>query len=117
MSNKFLKGMFLGALAGGALSLLDRETRQVMKGNCQKATNIIKNPRRISEQVKEAALKFKATVEQVSEDLSYISEKVEELREATPQVTKLLKETKEVFSKKEEVTKQEIDIDQEEWAL
>ncbi|MDP4085548.1 MAG: YtxH domain-containing protein [Bacillota bacterium] len=98
MSNKFWKGMFFGALAGGALTLFNRETRIVMKENCQKASKLIKNP-------KETASKIWDTVESISEDISYITEKVEVLRETTPQVTKYFKKNKEE------------DIDQEEWEL
>jgi gas vesicle protein len=113
MSNKFWKGMLWGALVGGAVSLFDKDTRHVMKGHCQKVSEMIKNPGQTYDQVKEAAIKIKTVVEQVNEDLSYISEKVEELRETTPQVANILKETKEAFSKKEE----EIELDQEDWAL
>jgi gas vesicle protein len=104
-SNKFWKGMLWGALAGGALSLLDRETRAAMKENVQKAsknvTFVVKNPRLITDQVKEKAIKIKTTIEEVGEDLSYIADKVEELRETTPKVTKILKETKDTFTKNE----------------
>lgn len=105
-SNKFWKGVMIGALAGGAVTLFDRKTRASMKECSVKAVHqleeIVKNPRRISTAVKETAQKVKTTVEQVGEDLSFISEKVEELRETTPQVTQLIKETKETFTKKEE---------------
>jgi gas vesicle protein len=105
--NKFLKGMLWGALAGGAISLLDKETRHALKENCQKTTrsvsHFIKNPDEFTNQVKETALKLKTTVEEIGEDISFIASKVEELKETTPQVTRMLKETKDTFSKKEEV--------------
>ena len=34
--NLFLKGIVYGAIAGGALSLLDKQTRQAMKVNVKK---------------------------------------------------------------------------------
>lgn len=105
-SKKFWKGMLWGALAGGAISLLDKQTRIAMKDNCVKAAKsvsyVIKNPEEISNQIKEKALKIKTTVEEVSEDISYIAGKVEELRETTPQVAKMLKDTKESFTKNDE---------------
>jgi gas vesicle protein len=104
--NHFWRGMLLGALAGGAISLLDKQTREVMKENVQKTTTkvtyIMKNPREITDKVKETAEKLKTTVKQVSEDISYITDKVEELREIIPHVTDILKETKETFSKSDE---------------
>lgn len=105
-SKRFWKGMFIGALAGGALSLLDKETREAVKDSWQKAVNgaskLVQNPGEVRDQLKEAAQKVRETVEQVGEDLSFIAEKVEELRETTPQVTQMLKETKETFAKKDE---------------
>lgn len=104
--NLFWKGMLLGALAGGALSLFDKQTRLAMKEGVQKTSDklafIVHNPKEISEKMKDTAAKLKVTVEQVSEDISYISGKVEELRELTPQVNDILKETKEAFSMSEE---------------
>jgi gas vesicle protein len=104
--NQFWKGMFLGAIAGGAISLLDKQTRSVMKENLQKVTHqtsyILQNPGEISKKVKGTAVKLKTTVEQVNEDINYIMGKVDELRELTPQVTDMLKETKDAFSKSEE---------------
>ncbi|MDR6999128.1 YtxH domain-containing protein [Neobacillus niacini] len=85
--NQFWKGMLYGALAGGAISLLDKDTREVMKENIlnvsKKGLYIVKHPQEVAEQIKETAIRIKETVEDVSEDISYITEKVEELRELT----------------------------------
>lgn len=101
--NKFWKGIAWGAIAGGALSLLNKETRQAVTESCKTASGnisyVMKNPGKISDQVKTAANKLRTAVEDVTEDLSYIADKVEELRSVTPQVTDILKETKEAFSK------------------
>jgi methyl-accepting chemotaxis protein len=106
--NLFLKGLFYGALAGGALSLLDKKTRQDMKVNVKKAYNqvsyVVRHPGEITENIKETAEKIRNSIEQVSEDISYITEKVDELRELTPQVKEVLKETKSSFSKHEDST-------------
>lgn len=107
-SNKFWKGILWGAIAGGAISLLDKQTRTIMKENCSKAAKnvsyVIKNPEEITNKVKEKAVRFKTAVEEVTEDISYISGKVEELRETTPQVAKMLKDTKDTFIKKADDT-------------
>ncbi|MFB5198219.1 YtxH domain-containing protein [Neobacillus sp. KR4-4] len=104
--NQFWRGMILGAIAGGAISLLDKQTREVMKANVQKNTSrltyVFRNPGEIAEKVKETAEKVKTTVKQVNEDISFITDKVEELRELTPQVTDMIKETKDTFSKDDE---------------
>jgi gas vesicle protein len=104
--NYFWKGMLLGAVAGGALSLLDKGTRQEMKGKVQnlsgKVSYTIRHPKEISNKISGTVGKIKSTYEQVSEDIAYIMEKVDELRELTPQVTEIVKETKDTFSKSEE---------------
>lgn len=110
-SNKFWKGMLWGALAGGAISLLDKQTRIIMKKNCTKAVKkvsfAIQNPEEVSNKMKEKVTRFKAAVEEVSEDISYISGKVEELRETTPQVAKMLKDAKDTFTKNDDGTELE----------
>ncbi len=99
--NQFWKGILLGAIAGGVLSLLDKDTREAMKENVKRTSGkvgyIVRHPDEISEKVKGTAAKLKSTFETVSEDISFITDKVEELRELTPQVTEILKETKDTF--------------------
>ena len=104
--NLFLRGLLFGAAVGGALSLLDKQTREAMKVNVKKAYNqvsyVVQHPREITENVKETAGKIKNTIEQVSEDISYITGKVDELRELTPQVKEIVKDTKSAFSNHED---------------
>ncbi|MGX6444747.1 YtxH domain-containing protein [Neobacillus sp. K501] len=104
--NKFWKGMLYGAIAGGALSLFDKNTRQMMKKNVskvyQQVSYVVKHPSEISDQVKETAVKLKTTFEQVSDDIYYITGKVDELRELTPKVKEIVKDTQETFSKEDD---------------
>lgn len=104
--NRFLKGIVLGAIAGGAISLLDRETRKSVVESCKRGTKevsyYLSHPNEIAEQIREKTHKLRTTVEQVSEDVTYIAEKVEELREVTPSVAGLVKDTKEAFDQGEE---------------
>lgn len=102
MSNsKFLKGVLWGAVAGGALSLLDRTTRQIVLKKCQrtagKVTYYVKHPVEAVENVKESTQRLRTTIEEVGSDVTFLSEKINELREITPQVTDIVKETKEVL--------------------
>ncbi|MED3625227.1 YtxH domain-containing protein [Neobacillus thermocopriae] len=100
--NYFWKGIFLGAIAGGAISLLDRETRETMKENVQKVSGkvsyLVQNRAEIVNQMKDTVAKLKSTFEQVNEDVAFIMDKVEDLRELTPKVTDAIKDTKESFT-------------------
>ncbi|WP_251555277.1 YtxH domain-containing protein [Neobacillus muris] len=101
--NQFWKGMFLGAIAGGAVSLLDQHTRKVMTQKVKKVSGkisyMVRNPGEVTDSIKGTAQKVKAAVEHVSEDIAYIVEKVDELRELTPKVTESVKEVKDTFTK------------------
>lgn len=89
----FWKGVFLGAIAGGALSLFDKDTRQAVAANCKKTTgeisHYIKHPNEAISQVKEMTNKVKSTIEQVTSDVTFIASKVEELKEGTSENTGL----------------------------
>ncbi|MCM3585539.1 YtxH domain-containing protein [Mesobacillus maritimus] len=100
-SKKFWLGMVLGALAGGAISLFDRETRLAVKGDFKKASNavsyIAKHPEEFIEEVQGTVSKVKTTVEQVTEDVAFISEKVGEMKEIPPQVSEIVEDSKETI--------------------
>jgi gas vesicle protein len=100
--SKFWKGVLFGAIAGGALSMLDRDTRQTVVAGCQKTTGkityYVKHPQEAVEQVKESTRRIRNTIEEVGEEVSFIAEKIDELKEATPQVSHFVKETKDTFT-------------------
>lgn len=97
----FLKGVFYGALAGGALSLLDKTTRESVAANCKKATKeityYVKNPGKAISQIQDLSEKIQNTYEQVSSEVSFIMEKVDELKDSTAEVVELVEDTKEAF--------------------
>ncbi len=103
---KFWQGVVLGAIAGGFLSLLDRQTRTTVLGNCQRATEKVtyfaKHPDEAAHCVTESARKIRSTIEEVGEDISFLTEKVEELRELTPQMVDIVKDTKDVLLEPDE---------------
>ncbi|MBT2693882.1 YtxH domain-containing protein [Bacillus sp. ISL-55] len=102
-SKKFWMGMVFGALAGGAVTLLEKTTRQAVKEDFSKISSgvsyVVKNPNEFIDDLKETANKVRATVEQVTEDVAFITEKVEEIKDVPPQVTDLVKDTKETLRK------------------
>jgi gas vesicle protein len=104
-SSKFWKGVLLGAIVGGAISLLDRTTRTSVKKNIQNTSGKIayfaKHPQETIDTVKETSRKIRSTVEEVGEEVSFIAEKIDELRELTPQVVDIVKDTKDAFVENE----------------
>lgn len=105
-SNKFWKGVLMGALAGGAISLFDKDTRHSVMEGLKKGTKevsyYISHPSETADKLREKTQQLRTTVEQVSEDVSFIAEKVDELREVTPAVIGIVNDTKEAFTHKED---------------
>lgn len=104
--NKLVKGMFIGALAGAAFSLLDKHTRddviQAGKKVSTKIKGYVEEPTTFTREVKQKIDHVKDTVQEVSEDLSFLNKKVKELKETTPQVMNAMQETKERLLPKRE---------------
>ncbi|MDO6851094.1 YtxH domain-containing protein [Priestia megaterium] len=102
--NKLVEGIVIGAIIGGAVSLFDKETRSsVIQGSKKlkdKTTNLIQHPELVTDTVKEKYETIRTTIEQVSEDLSFVAGKVEKLKETTPQVMEIVNDTKEAFVEK-----------------
>ncbi|WP_163100732.1 YtxH domain-containing protein [Peribacillus alkalitolerans] len=99
--NRLLQGIMLGALAGAAMSLMSRDTRSsVVSGTKQYSKELqsfIKNPNDFFDRLKETSGRIRKTVQQISDDVAFISQKVEEIKDVPPQVASMVKETKEAF--------------------
>lgn len=104
-TKNFWKSVFVGAIVGGAISLVNGETRKAVVHNIQKGykelTYCLKHPNETLEQIKESSQQIRSTVQQVGDDITFIKEKVNELQEVTPSVVNIIKETKEAFCDKE----------------
>ncbi|AVX06555.1 MULTISPECIES: hypothetical protein [Priestia] len=102
--NKLVEGIVIGAIIGGAVSLFDKETRSsVIQGSKKlkaKTTTLIQHPELVTDTVKEKYETIRTTIEQVSEDVSFVAGKVEKLKETTPQVMEIVNDTKEAFVEK-----------------
>lgn len=100
--NNFWKGVLIGAVAGGALSMLDKQTRNAVMTNYQKAsknvTYLVKNPSVIVDKVKTTSEQMRQTFEQVSEDIFFIKDRVEELSQVTPNFVDRVEEKRDAFS-------------------
>ncbi|MGR3762779.1 YtxH domain-containing protein [Rossellomorea sp. NS-SX7] len=109
-NSKFFKGVILGAVAGGLLSLLDKTTRQevgtTLKNSGTTITRYSKNPQMLADTSKDVYEKLRTTADQVSKDIQFISEKVNEIKGMTPQVKEMIEETKETFEDSSEAYKE-----------
>ena len=102
-SKRFWLGVVLGALTGGAISLLEKTTRTAVKEDFSKVSRsmsyVVKNPEEFLEDIKDTANKVRSTVEQVTEDVHFLAEKVEEIRDVPNEVSELVKGTKATLKK------------------
>lgn len=104
--NRFLKGIFIGAVIGGAFTLVDKETREEVleKGKevARKTGNFICHPMKSTENFRESIREVKATFQQISEDIAFVTDKVQELKQTTPKMMEIVKDTKEILTKDKE---------------
>ncbi|KAB7704157.1 hypothetical protein F9802_18810 [Bacillus aerolatus] len=101
---KFFTKMAIGAAVGGAIALTDRQTRAEMKEWAVYLFEMAKDPEGLSASSKEIINRAKDTAQQITEDVSYIREKVDSLKDLTPNVKELVDETKSTFLPGEENT-------------
>ena len=97
--SKLWKGIIIGAIAGAAVSMLDRQTREsavaCAKKGAKAARNVVENPEIITDKIKETSVKVREAIESVTEDVTVIANQVELLKDIPPQVAAVVKETKE----------------------
>jgi gas vesicle protein len=91
-SNKLWKGIMIGAAIGAVISLLDQETRKMLRAK-NKLEHFLKAPVNIAENINQHVHKCRQSLEQLSEDISFIAGKIKEINEKTPEVIELVKET------------------------
>jgi len=100
-NSQFTKAILLGALAGAAISLINKDTRSSVADNGKSIASGVKNfllhPDGVLNQVKEATGTMRSTVEKISDDVTFIAEKVEEFKEVPSQLVKMVIDTKESF--------------------
>lgn len=99
--NKLMTGLLVGAAVGVIISLFDRNTRndviQKSKSVSDNAKYYASNTDELKSAVQQQATKFQNLYERVSEDASYVGEKVNELKDLAPQVKEMALDTKEAF--------------------
>jgi len=97
--NKLLKGLLIGAAVGACVALLDKKTRQELIEKGKQTTECMKhyvqNPSEVTDKIKTALHDVRETLHTVSEDITFMNEKVKEIKDLTPKVIELIDETRE----------------------
>lgn len=100
--SKFSKAILFGAMAGALISLLDRQTRDVMKTRARSASERARfysdNREVLKHDLETKINHYKSLYEKLSNDAQYLTSQVNEVKQIAPQVTTLLSETKDAFS-------------------
>ncbi|WP_456272069.1 YtxH domain-containing protein [Bacillus sp. AK031] len=109
-TKRFVKGLVYGALAGGFITLLNKETREDVMDSTKKGGEFIgryaRNPQLLVESSKEVYEKVRETAQQIGEDMEFINQKVEEIKEISPHVKELIEDTKETIHSSSESYKE-----------
>lgn len=105
MAKKLWLGIVAGAAVGGAIALLDRETREK---TFQKASNLktdaqylYYNRGEVKEQADGNFSKVKELISNVIENKEFYLEKISELKDSMPQLTAQIQQTKDAFTKRQ----------------
>ncbi|WP_017754413.1 hypothetical protein [Calidifontibacillus oryziterrae] len=89
--SKLVNGMLIGAMVGAAISLLDRDTREKavenVKSCSKKVWSIAKNPAKIGRDIGENIAAARMRIEEFTEDIHYILEKVNDITASTQNIT------------------------------
>lgn len=97
--NKFGLFIMLGAITGAAISLFDRTTREQVTSKSKSMVDEVsfyaKNPTVLKSKFKDEANKYRSIYEQLTDDASFVKEKVGEIKQLSPQVKELVTDAKE----------------------
>lgn len=104
--SKFGTFVLLGAFLGGAASMLDTTTRNHVIGKSKRTISALqyygKNRDELKLKVQAEKEKYESMFQRLSEDATYLKEKVDEFKDLTPQVKELVSDAKEAFVESKE---------------
>ncbi|MCU9614513.1 YtxH domain-containing protein [Caldibacillus lycopersici] len=111
--SKFVKGVLIGAVIGGTLSLLDKDTRKniLEKGKAVggKLKTYIQDPKETIHNMQVKLQDVKNTYQTMNQDLQFVVHKAAELKELGSEATKTLLETKQVLVNDKELEKETLE--------
>lgn len=97
-SGKFWKGIVIGAMIGGAVTLFDKEVRKQVaedsKRVCRKVKVVVSNPQQTVECVQDKVNQFTQSYKKLSEDIQFITEKATEIKNLSQQTMETVQELK-----------------------
>lgn len=100
-ARKFAFGILIGAAIGGAVSLLDPNTRKdvwkMTKTASRKISETVKNPKEKYRMIRAQMEGLRDSFRELNEDLRFMTEKAAEIKELGMETIKTIEETKKVF--------------------
>ncbi|KAB7672530.1 hypothetical protein [Bacillus sp. B1-b2] len=98
MRMSLTKGLFIGSMVGVAFSLFDKQTRTQSVQNIRNWKETATDLKAMTNSINRTSEKIKSTAVKLSDDATFVVEKLEELKEITPVVAGIIRETKDTFS-------------------
>ena len=96
--SKFFKGIVLGAMVGGALTLLDKNVRKEMvrygKNAGRQIKNAVINPTETIDAIHGKVTVFRQSLADLNEDVQFIIEKANEMKKLSKETIHVLSEAK-----------------------
>ena len=100
--SKLLKSMLLGALVGGAISMLDRKTREHAMETTKKVKDSIvyyaKNKEELQQLIEEKMEVVQTVYETATDNVSEMVNKFEEVKEIPSTIQNMVNDTKQALS-------------------
>lgn len=98
-SNKFWKGVVIGAIVGGAVTLFNKDVREQVAEDGKrvgaKIKNVVSNPKQTVECVQNKVNEITQAYKNFSEDLQFITEKANEIKSLSQETINTIQELKE----------------------
>jgi methyl-accepting chemotaxis protein len=102
-SSKFWKGLVIGAMVGGAVTLLDKKVRKQVAEDSKrvgrKIKDVVSHPQKTVECIQNKVNQFTQAYRNISEDLQFISEKATEIKKLSQNTIETVQELKQPTKK------------------
>lgn len=103
--SKLLQGIIIGAVVGGCISLLDKNTRNAVKNQSRQTINyakkVLNDPNRLVRQIQDSSIKLRESFKETVDDVTFIYKKVQELSDIPLELSEVMSKRKQPKEEKE----------------